>query len=409
MTTQITMPRLTDQMEEGTIVKWLVADGAPFAVGDDLVEIEADKATITYQAEAAGTLQIVEPEGAVVPVGGVIASMAPRTASRRSQPASNGQPGDRAVTDDRDEGSPAATTVSGGAADARDRLPAPTPLARRIAAENGVDVSVLEGTGPRGRVTRSDVLEALGMAPTAPAEATPARDGGSGRRDVTVRKPSRVQAVVARRMVESKSTIPHFQVATEVTMDAAVRFRERLKAVTDDGREPSINDLFLRASALALRRHPMVNAAYVDGHFELHERVDIGVAVAAEDGLVVVTVQEADVKSLGEIARTSRRLAEKAREKALTPAETSGATFTVSNLGMFGVTAITPVIDPQQAAILGVGAMRPVLARCGGEIVERMIVTCTLSCDHRILDGAQAAAFLSDIRANLEEPMRLAL
>jgi pyruvate dehydrogenase E2 component (dihydrolipoamide acetyltransferase) len=224
-------------------------------------------------------------------------------------------------------------------------------------------------------------------------------------------EPTRIQKVIARRMAQAKATIPHFQVQTEVAMDAALSLRAQLKAATPDGGPaPSLNDLIIKASAIGLTGHPLANGSYRDGQFELHEHVNIGVAVAADGALVVPTVPDADAKSVGQIARDTRRLAERVRAGNITPTELSGATFTVSNLGMYGMTAITPVINPPQAAILGVGATRPTLARDeAGEIVDRALLTLTLSCDHRILYGADAARFLAEIRGLLEAPLRLLL
>jgi pyruvate dehydrogenase E2 component (dihydrolipoamide acetyltransferase) len=215
-------------------------------------------------------------------------------------------------------------------------------------------------------------------------------------------------------MAEAKSTIPHFQVQTEVAFDAAIALRAQLKTAAEQFGEPapSLNDLIVKAAAIALRKHPHANGSYKDGRFELHDRVNVGVAVAAEGALVVPTVFDADTKALSTIAAETRALAQRVRTEAITPPELSGATFTVSNLGMFGMTAITPVINPPQAAILGVGAARATLAREGGRadgaIVDRSLLTLTLSCDHRILYGADAARFLAEIKALLEAPLRLA-
>jgi pyruvate dehydrogenase E2 component (dihydrolipoamide acetyltransferase) len=209
-------------------------------------------------------------------------------------------------------------------------------------------------------------------------------------------------------MSESKATIPHFQVQKDVAMDAAFAFRAQLKQTGADVL-PSVNDFIVNASALALRNHPLANGSYRDGRFEQHSRVNVGIAVAAEGALVVPTLFDADEKSLGAIAGEARRLAQAVRDGTVTPSELAGGTFTVSNLGMYGMTAITPVVSAPQAAILGVGATRDVLARVDGEIVDRRLMTLTLSCDHRILYGADAARFLAEIKELLEEPLRLAL
>lgn len=399
--TDLLMPRLTDQMEEGTIVAWLVEDGARVTAGQEIVEIETDKATIAHAAEGDGTLRIVAAVGDTVSVGAVIARLGEGAVEPVAAPPA----------------APVIATANGDLAQAtvvaRDGV-ASTPLARRAAAVHDVDLAALQGNGPGGRITKADVLAAAGVqAPTPPAPApAPAPvaapvDPADGRR-VT---PTRLQQVVARRMLEATTTIPHFQVQTEVQVDAALALRAELKADAADGQPvPSVNDLIVKACALVLPDHPLVNGSFADGGFVLHDEVHVGVAVAAADGLLVVTVRDADGKSLGRIARDTRELARRAREGAATPGELTGATFTVSNLGMFQMTAITAVINPPQAAILGVGAARATLARGeDGGVVDRQLLTLTLSGDHRILNGADGARFLADVRETLESPLRLAL
>jgi pyruvate dehydrogenase E2 component (dihydrolipoamide acetyltransferase) len=309
-----------------------------------------------------------------------------------------------------------ATTVS----DATVRA---TPLARRVAAAHGISLEMVVGSGPLGRITRGDVITKAGIAspppprpigrpaeapkPAPARSAQPAGAAQAGKGKIEVVEPTRVQSLIARRMAEAKATIPHFQVQTEVAIDDAAAFRQQLKEL--ESTAPSFNDLIVKATALALRRHPLANGSYRDGHFELYSRVNVGIAVAAENALLVPTIFDADQKSLGTIATESRRLAERARDGAITPSELSGATFTVSNLGMYGMTAITPVVNPPQAAILGVGVIRDTLARVDGQIIDRRLLTLTLSCDHRILYGAEAAEFLATIRELLERPLRLAI
>jgi pyruvate dehydrogenase E2 component (dihydrolipoamide acetyltransferase) len=227
-----------------------------------------------------------------------------------------------------------------------------------------------------------------------------------GQAEIVVQELTRIQQVIARRMAETKATVPDFQVQTEAVMDPLLALRRSLKATTT--RSPSVNDFIIKAAALALREFPLVNGSYREGRFELHPEVNVGVAVAGEGTLIVPTVTNADRRSLGSIADEVRRLAAAVRDGTITPPDLAGATFTVSNLGMYGMTAITPVINAPQAAILGVGASRPVLARQDEEIVERQLMTLTLSCDHRILYGAVASLFLSHVRELLEQPLRLA-
>ena len=429
--TDITMPKLSDSMEEGTILSWLKADGETVAAGEELLEIETDKANMTYEAPAAGTLAIVAAAGEALSVGAVIARIgagaeapAPAPAAPASAPAAApASPATTAPSHANGAGSSAAAAVAVVGERAAGADVVATPLARRIAAAHGVDLGALSGSGPRGRVTRADVAAAAGIeAPAsaaalvpvavasqpsspAPAPAAPAADG------TVVQDLTRLQQVVARRMAEAKATVPEFQVQTEVAMDAALALRAQLKAAAGEGGVvPSVNDLIVKASALALRAHPLANGSYKDGRFELHPRINVGIAVAAQDALVVPTITHADTRSLGSIASEARRLAGRVRDGSITPPELSGGTFTVSNLGMYGMTAITPVINVPQAAILGVGAARTVLARGeDSKIVDRQLMTLTLTCDHRILYGADAAQFLAAIRDLLEQPLRLAI
>ena len=401
--TELTMPKLSDSMEQGTILTWLKTDGDEVHAGEDLLEIETDKATVTHQVDVDGILEIIAPEGATLPVGAPIARVGPA----RVGPAHAAAPV-RSETNggaNADEVAIQRSTAAQGAPGARRA----TPLARRTALAHGVSLDAVVGTGPLGRVTRGDVLAEAGVSsPAPPAPVTPTRAPPStGKGTVEPVEPTRLQSLIARRMAEAKATIPHFQVQTEVTIDALLAFRGQIKAAGETA--PSLNDLIIKASALALRSHPRANSSYRDGRFEFYSRVNVGVAVAAEGALVVPTIFDADQKSLGQIAAESRRLAAQVRDGAITPADLSGATFTVSNLGMYGMTAIVPVVNPPQSAILGVGAAREVLARVDGEIVDRHLMTLTLSCDHRILYGADAAEFLSAIRAALEAPMKLVL
>ncbi len=415
----ITMPKLTDAMEEGTILTWLKHDGDNVEAGEDLLEIETDKATVTYPAEASGTLSVIASEGTTLAVGEPIAGVgeeAPAPAGD-AQAASTGAA--RAVSKDEEAGEPEsdlptttpAASNGHGVIAGDDREVKATPIARRVARAHGVPLEQVAGTGPLGRITRGDVLAKAGLSPTpggepstaerAPAAADAAKGG------VEAVELTRLQSTIARRMADAKASIPEFQVETEVEMDRVISFRGELAETGDS--VPSLNDLIVKAAALALRRHPRVNGAYRDGRFELYSRANIGIAVAAGESLVVPTVFDADRKSLGAIAFESRSLADKVRDRTISPAELSGATFTVSNLGMYGMTAITPVVNAPQAAILGVGAIRAVLARVDGEIVDRHLLTLRLSCDHRILYGADAARFLSEIRELLERPLRLVL
>jgi pyruvate dehydrogenase E2 component (dihydrolipoamide acetyltransferase) len=459
----VVMPRLSDSMEEGTILKWLKAEGDDVARGDELVEIETDKATMTYEADTPGTLSIVAQEGETLAIGQVIARIgaggeagagdgAQAEATEQAEASGNGSAGEPAPATTAATAEPPAAAAAQPAAAPE---PAPSsegnggrakasPVARRIAREQGIDLSGLQGSGPGGRIVKADV-EAVASAgaptpeaqaaPAAPAEAPaePAAEAqeapaaaaervrpappagiaetGTAKGDVSIQELSRTQQVIARRMAESRATVPDFTIATDVDMEAAVALRLQLKEAAEalNGTVPSYNDLIVKASALALREHPRANGSYRDGRFELHSRVNVGVAVAAHDALVVPTVFDADKKALGEIARDTRGLAERVRANSVTPPELSGGTFTVSNLGMFGVTEFSAIINAPQAAILAVGKMEPRAVVRDGEITARNVMTITLVCDHRILYGADAAEFLARIRALLEQPIALAL
>jgi pyruvate dehydrogenase E2 component (dihydrolipoamide acetyltransferase) len=454
----VAMPRLSDSMEEGTILKWLKSDGDEVARGDELVEIETDKANMTYEADQDGALKIVAQEGDTLAVGETIAQIGAGSDGASSNGAateeesqasgSEREPGrggeDAAETAEQEaETTTAQAEPEGGDGQPREtaqEAPAEggdggngrvkaSPVARRMAREMGLELGRLQGTGPGGRIVKADVEAASkGGAPqaaaAAPAEAPaePEReekaapapvvsgDAQTGKGETSTQDLSRLQQTVARRMAESKATAPDFVLNVDVDMEEAVDLRKRLKAAATEGQPmPSFNDFVVKASALALRDFPRANGAYRDGKFELYSRVNVGVAVAGQDALVVPTVFDADTKSLGQIAKDTRALAERVRAGAITPPELSSGTFTVSNLGMFGIQSFVAVINPPQAAILAVGAMAPTPVVREGELVVRNVMRITLSCDHRILYGADAAEFLGRIRERLENPLQLAL
>lgn len=287
-----------------------------------------------------------------------------------------------------------------------DTAPKLSPVARRIADEHGLDLATMVGTGPGGRIVKADVLAAAAAA-SAASTVAPDEASGNGSDGVRTEALSRVQKVIAQRMADSRAAVPDFTVEVEVMMDAAVALREAVRAAARDDRVPSYNDLVVRACALALREHPRVNGAFTAAGFELHERVHIGIAVAATDALLVPVIVDADRKPLGQIAGESRDLGERARTGGLTPAELTGGTFTVSNLGMFGVSRFTAVIDQPQSAILAVGALRRMPVVSDDEVVPGHVMALTLSSDHRIIYGADAARFLVRVRELLEAPLSL--
>jgi pyruvate dehydrogenase E2 component (dihydrolipoamide acetyltransferase) len=443
---EIVMPRLSDSMEEGTILSWLKQVGDEVAVGEELVEIETDKANMAYEADVAGTLtEILAQEGETLAIGTPIAIVGDEGAEaadagdRSAAPVAAGDPPPPAVAKASSAaGPPTAPPAEGSSgadaegSDVYEEAPAEgaagqarvkaSPLARRLAKERGVDLSRVAGSGPSGRVVKKDVEGAAEAEASAPPTPTP-QDGvggdGAGRTaeqpetakgTVTVEELTKLQQVVARRMAESKATAPHFYLQATVDMSAAVEGRAHLKELASEGEVvPSFNDMVVKACALALREFPRANGAYRDGRFELYSRVNVGVAVAGQDALVVPTIFDADKKGLRQIATETRELASRVREAKITPPELSGGTFTVSNLGMYGVSNFSAVINGGQAGILAVGEIseRPVVR--DGEIAAAQLMEVTLACDHRILYGADGAQFLARIRALLEEPISLAL
>ncbi|MGE4427891.1 MAG: dihydrolipoamide acetyltransferase family protein [Solirubrobacteraceae bacterium] len=395
----VLLPSLAEGMKEGTILEWLVESGTEVSPGEDLVEIETDKASVVYAAEAAGSFTVIAAAGSTVSVGAPIAvigepdashAVVPPTLPAAASEASSDarRPAERAVRQRRDP------PRRGGA----------SPVARRLAQEQGVDLTRIAGTGPRGRVVKSDVLAAMDASP-GDAAAGPADRPSRG--EVTVEQASRMQELVAQRMTESRASVPDFALTVEIDMSDAVELRESLKAADAPSIVPSLNDLVVKACAVALREHPRVNGEYADGTFRLHERVNVGVAVAAPDGLVVPTVDDADALTLGAIARTTRRLIDRVRTGAITPVELTGATFTVSNLGMFAIDQFDAIINAPQAAILAVGSLAPRAVVRSGSVVARPTVRVTLCSDHRIVNGADGAAFLSRVQELLESPIRL--
>jgi pyruvate dehydrogenase E2 component (dihydrolipoamide acetyltransferase) len=406
----IVMPRLSDSMEEGTILTWMKSVGDEIAVGDELVEIETDKANMAYESDVAGTLtEILAEEGETLAIGTPIARVgdsdgaAAPPAPPAEAPAP--EPADAAAVEQTQAPAPATSSADG------DRVKA-SPVARRIAKEQGLDLSSIEGSGPGGRIVKKDVKQAAASAagPAAGAVGPEAVSPETAKGQVTYENLSKLQSTIARRMSESKATAPHFYLEAEIEMSRAVEARARLKATAGEGElVPSFNDMVVKACALALREHPRANGAYRDGRFELYSRVNVGVAVAAQDALVVPTVFDADRKGLRQIASESRALAQRVRDRQITPPELSGGTFTVSNLGMYGIDNFSAVINTPQAAILAVGAIkeRPVVR--DGDLTTAQMLYVTLACDHRILYGAPAAEFLARVRTLLEEPLSLAL
>jgi pyruvate dehydrogenase E2 component (dihydrolipoamide acetyltransferase) len=384
---EIGMPRLSDSMEEATVLRWLKQPGDRVSRGEPLVEVETDKATIVYEAERAGVLEeIVVEDGGTAALGAVIARLRPddeqarpSTAAAQERPA----PAEHAARPARR----AARAAKAGRARA-------TPIARRLATQLSVVLDGVDGTGPGGRIVAADVRAV-------------ASAGGDG--SVTEIPHTLTQRTIAARMSESRSSIPEFTLEAEVDMDGAGALRDELKR---SGRQPvpSYNDLVVRAVALALRDFPALNSSYAPGKTIRQGRINVGIAVDTEDVLLVPTIRDADRKSVFEIAEESRRLTAHARARSLRPDELADGTFTVSNLGMLGVRRFHAVINPPQAAILAVGEVAPrAVVDADGALVARKTMDVALACDHRVVYGAEAARFLQRLRHLLEHPLALVI
>jgi pyruvate dehydrogenase E2 component (dihydrolipoamide acetyltransferase) len=434
MATKVMMEALSPTMEEGRLVKWVKNVGDAVKSGDTLAEVETDKAIMELVARGDGVLRarLVE-EGTTAPIGQVIgviaaadedisslmggASAAPATAA----PAPSSAPAAPAA--------PAAAVVSHGDTEAKSSNETfsgkSSPLARRMAAEKGVDITRIQGSGPNGRVIRRDI-EAASVGSSAasvpPRETTQPTTAPSVSSSET--KPTAVAAsmqidgefkdvaltqmrkTIARRLSESIGPIPTFYLTSEIDMTNVAKLREQMVAAGDQFKV-SVNDIIIKAVAIALTRHPEVNAHWLNDHIRYFSAAHVGMAVATDDGLIVPVIRNAHTKGLGAIGKEAKELAKRARERKLQPAEFTGGTFSVSNLGMFGIDQFTAIINPPEAAILAVGATETKPVWENGQFVPRQRMRVTLSCDHRVIDGAVGAKFLQTLRQLLEAPMMM--
>src|SRR5438128_1397054 len=425
---EITMPRLSDTMEEGTIARWLKKPGDKVNKGDILGEIETDKATMDLEAYETGVLeQILVQEGETVPIGQAIAIVGTgagatqASAPKQEQAAKAAQPS--ATSTATAQPPPAVSTeregvAAGGSGDGT--AVKASPLARRIAEEHSIDLRQVPGTGPGGRIVRDDIEDILEQqrakpAPAAPTPAAPpqaapapAPQPSAPPPDTELVKLSRVQQLIARRLTESKQTIPHFYVSSEVDMTDILAMRQTLNAnAGEEGVKITVNDLIVKACALALEKFPEVNSSLKDEYFVRYKRINVGMAVDAPTGLVVPVIRDANTKGVRSIARESKALVAKARANKLTPADLEGGTFSVSNLGMMDASNFIAVINPPQAAILAVAATRKQFVPINGQPVVRDLMTMTMSTDHRILSGATVARFLQEVKQLLQNPYSL--
>ncbi len=410
MATNVYMEALSPTMEEGRVVKWHKRDGDPVKTGETLAEVETDKAVMDLVARADGVLrQVAAAEGQTVAVGSVVAVIAAPGEAITAAAASAPKPTPAPVSGSGERGAVAAVP-----ADAT-RVKA-SPLARRIAKEAGVDLKLVTGTGPGGRVTKRDLEARAVAAQPAPQREVPlpaprspvVTRGGEPYQDVPL---TQIRKTIAKRLAASLGPIPHFFLTTEVDMERASEAREALNKQLGDqgGGKVSFNDIIVKATAHALTKHPPCNAWFQEDHIRYWHEVHIGMAVAVEDGLITPVIRNAESKSLADIGREAKELAERARSRRLQPSEYTGSTFSVSNLGMFDIDQFTAVINPPEAGIIAVGSIvqKPVVV--DEQLTPRRRMRITMSCDHRVIDGATGAAFLKTLKQMLENPLAMLL
>lgn len=414
--TDIQMPRLSDTMEEGVIANWHKQVGDKVARGEVVAEIETDKALMELEAYDDGVLEkILVEAGTTVPIGEPIAVLGDGSGSAAEAAPAPAAPAPAAAEPAAEEApaapAPAAAPVETAAPAESGSKPKASPLAKAVAKEKGVDLGTVQGTGPGGRIIRADIEAAASAAPVEPAPAPAAQASAPAvvNDDVEEIPLSNIRKVTAKRLTESKQNAPHFYLTSAIDVTELLEFRaslnERLQSA--GGPKISVNDLIVKAVATSLRANPAVNVSFAGDKMLQHKRINLGVAVAIEGGLVVPVVKDADRKSVSEIATESRELAGRAREGKLKLDEMSGGTFSISNLGMFGIEQFSAVINPPEAAILAVGAARDEVQVRDGEFVARKILRVTLSADHRAVDGAVGAAFLQQFTSLLEDPIRI--
>ncbi len=411
----IPMPRLSDTMEEGTIAAWHKKPGDLVSPGDVIVEIETDKAVMEHEAYELGTLaSILVPEGESVAIGTPIARLDDGTGEDVPAPQDTSAAEASTATEITPIGSPAESST---ASDTKVRStqktvhPRATPLVRKLARERGIDLTAVSGTGPGGRIVRADIPAAPESAPDETGAATTPAQTGTPANDAEVVPFDPIRQAIGTRLTQSATTTPTFTATASADVEALFTLRADLNAALDGtGDKVSINDLVMRAVALALREHPRINASYSPagrGQTLMHKQVNVGVAVAAPAGLMVPVVHNTDRLAVSAIGTRIRTLSAKAMDRALSPDDMSDGTFTVSNLGMFGVENFTAIINPPQGAILAVGAALPETRLVDGAAVERRRMRYTITADHRIIDGADAGRFLAGLTELLENPLRL--
>jgi len=451
---EVIMPKMGDAMEEGTLLKWLKSEGDDVSEGEAIAEIETDKVTLELEAEDSGTLaQLIASEGDEVPVGGAIAFIAgegedvpERGGEAEAEEEEGGEGGGAQATATETEeeesedggGEAQAEAPSGNGAGGNGQFRA-SPIVRRLARENDLDLSKIDGSGPAGRIVERDVKAAMERgdakadggggadgqadgqadvaAPEQPTEGQAQMQGFQPARlpepteapGTQLVEPTRMMKVIGERMTEAKQHVPHFYATVEVDMNNAMALRKQLNAqLEEEGIKLSVNDFVMKACAAALRNHPNLNAIYTTRGVELHQKVDMAMAVALDQGLITPVIRDAGSKGLAQISRESKDLATRARDGQLKPEEYQGGTITVSNMGMFGIESFTAIINPPQAAIIAVSSIvrRPTFDD-NGEVVPASMMKLTLSADHRIANGRDGAVYMAEVKKVLENPVML--
>ena len=437
---EVIMPKMGDAMEEGTLVKWLKSEGDEVSEGDAIAEIETDKVTLELEAEDSGTLaQLIADEGQDIPVGEAIAFIAGEGEEVPERAAGGGAEAEEVEEEGGDEGGGEAQAQTATEAPEREEAPAQadgkadghfraSPIVRRLAQENNLDLSQIEGSGPAGRIVERDVRAAMESGTAQKADGKAEAPEAAQPQQVEVQgfqparlpepteapgtqlvEPTRMMKVIGERMTESKQHVPHFYATVEVKMDAAMALRKQLNAqLEEEGLKLSVNDFVMKAAAVALRNYPNLNALYTTRGVELHEKVDMAMAVALDQGLITPVIRDIGSKGLAQISRESKDLATRAREGGLKPEEYQGGTITVSNMGMFGIESFTAIINPPQAAIVAVSSIdrRPSYDE-NGEVVPGSFMKLTLSADHRIANGRDGALYMAEVKKTLENPVLL--
>ena len=413
MATTIVMPQMGYDMREGTVVRWRKQEGEAVSRGEVIAEIETDKATVEMEAYSGGILsKIVVEEGKTVPVGELIAvigepgeTLPPIEELQGKEDVPTAAPTEQAVAESKAE---AATTAPAPAKPAPSTEKRATPIARRLAREKGIDLTTVSGTGPGGRITEADIVsyeKSGGEAPAPPTAAPAAPQVLSGGKVEL----SRMRRAIAKVTVQSKREAPHFYVTSEIDMSEAMSVRAQLNETLGGDIRVSVNDLIVKATALALVTYPNFNASFQEDHLQLHANLNIGIAIALEQGLIVPAVSDCQNKSLAEIAKASRDLIQRAQNGTLRAEEYTGGTLSISNLGMFDVESFAAIIFPPNAAVLAVGTVKEQPVVRDGQIVIAQTMKATVSVDHRVADGAEGARFLMEVKKNLEQPVRLLL